>query len=97
MKSMKGRGLKKLSSKKTNLIKKVVLIIVCFIISIASSIVQVVTAAEIDGTTIFCEHCIAPASNQYLELKATDVVEVEGNGKQLIMELWGHNIKFKRI
>lgn len=86
-----------MSSKKTNLIEKIVLIIVCFIISVVSSIINVTTAAETDGTTTFCENCIAPSNNQYLELKATEIVEVEGNGKQLIMELWGHNIKFKRI
>lgn len=45
--------------------------------------------------------------NQYLELRAVSVNDVEGQKeqvegqekqvKQVIMELWGNNIKFKRI
>ena len=85
--------LEKLSRQKTNLIKKVILMLVCFIIL---SSINIAPAHAIEGDT-FCDNCIAPANNQYLELKATEVVEVAGNGKQLIMELWGHNIKFKRI
>ena len=41
--------------------------------------------------------CITPEDNQYLELRATEVKEVEGQNKQVIMELWGNNIEFKRI
>lgn len=45
--------------------------------------------------------------NQYLELRAVSVNDIEGQKeqvegqekqvKQVIMELWGNNIKFKRI
>lgn len=40
---------------------------------------------------------IMPEDNQYLELKATTIIEREDNSKQVIMELWGHEIDFKRI
>ena len=40
---------------------------------------------------------IEPTDDQYLELKATNITEVEGKNKQVIMELWGHEIDFKRI
>lgn len=40
---------------------------------------------------------IQPADNQYLEMRATTITDVNGQGKQLIMELWGHEIDFKRF
>ena len=30
-------------------------------------------------------------------IEPTDITEVEGKNKQVIMELWGHEIDFKRI
>ena len=38
---------------------------------------------------------LTPNENQYLELKATSILEKENGEKQLIMELWGHNLEFK--
>lgn len=38
---------------------------------------------------------LTPNENQYLELKATSIIEKEDGNKQLIMELWGHNLEFK--
>ena len=38
---------------------------------------------------------LTPNENQYLELKATSILEKENGKKQLIMELWGHNLEFK--
>lgn len=35
--------------------------------------------------------------SQYFELGATQIKEVEGQNKQVIMELWGYNLEFKRI
>ncbi|MCI8397641.1 MAG: hypothetical protein HFJ52_08620 [Clostridia bacterium] len=75
------------------IIKKAILILVCFIISIISNMF---TVGAVEDDT-FCEDCITPASNQYIELRGTEIVDVDGNGKQLIMELWGHNLTFKRI
>lgn len=40
---------------------------------------------------------IEPADNQYFELKATTITDVAGQNKQVIMELWGYEIDFKRI
>lgn len=41
------------------------------------------------------EKILKPEDNQYLELKATSITENEEGNKQLIMELWGHNLEFK--
>lgn len=40
---------------------------------------------------------IQPTDNQFLELRAVEINEVEGQNKQLIMELWGNELEFKRI
>ena len=42
-------------------------------------------------------NCITPEENQYLELRAVEVKEVAGQNKQVMMELWGNNLDFKRI
>ena len=68
-----------------NLLKKltaVILILVMMFINMAI----VVQASTIE-----------PTDDQYLELKATNITEVEGNNTLDIMELWGHEIDFKRI
>lgn len=68
-----------------NLLKKltaVILILVMMFINMAI----VVEASTIE-----------PTDDQYLELKATNITEVEDKNKQVIMELWGHEIDFKRI
>ena len=64
-----------------NLLKKltaVILILVMMFINMAI----VVEASTIE-----------PTDDQYLELKATNITEVEGKNKQVIMELWGHEIE----
>lgn len=48
--------------------------------------------AIVEASTI-----IEPADNQYFELKATTITDVDGQNKQVIMELWGYEIDFKRI
>ena len=45
----------------------------------------------------YASTAIVPSDNQYLELRATTITDVEGQGKQVVMELWGHDIDFKRI
>ncbi len=40
---------------------------------------------------------IEPNKNQYFKMRATDINEIKGQGKQVIMELWGYDIDFKRI
>ena len=69
-----------------NLIKA---IIVCIAIIFFST--TIIMASETDDT------CLTPSDNQYFELRAVQVKEVEGQNKQVIMELWGNNIEFKRI
>lgn len=40
---------------------------------------------------------LTPNSDQYFELRAIEIKDIEGQNKQVIMELWGNNIQFKRI
>lgn len=55
--------------------------------------VTYVRASEVDESYIE----ITPSENQYLELRATQVKDIAGQNKQVIMELWGNNVEFKRI
>ena len=48
-------------------------------------------------TIVEASTTIEPDENQYFELKATELKELENQSKQVIMELWGYNINFKRI
>jgi hypothetical protein len=43
------------------------------------------------------ENLLVPTDDQYLELKAVQVKDVTGQNKQVIMQLWGHNLEFRRI
>ena len=38
-----------------------------------------------------------PGDNQFLELRAVEVKDVEGQNKQVPMELWTNSIEFERI
>lgn len=40
---------------------------------------------------------LQPTDDQYLELRAVEIAQIEGKNKQLIMELWGNELEFKRI
>lgn len=40
---------------------------------------------------------LMPSDNQFLELRAVEIKEIEGQNKQVIMELWGNELEFKRI
>ena len=71
---------------KKNLIKT---IMACIVIVFLATTINL--AFETDDT------CLVPEENQYFELRAVEVKEVEGENKQVIMELWGNNIEFKRI
>lgn len=39
--------------------------------------------------------CMTPTDEQYFELRAVEVLDVPNQNKQVIMELWGHDIEFK--
>ena len=40
---------------------------------------------------------LTPTDDQYLELKAVQAKDVIGQNKQVILQLWGHNLEFRRI
>ena len=62
------------------------IICMCMIlIFVASSITMASTTSRVD-----------PTDNQYFELTAVEIKTVEGQNKQVIMELWGYDIEFKR-
>lgn len=78
-------GLKQLEVHK---LKKNLIIFICCIILLLTMLVPSLAATE-DRVT--------PEENQYFELRAVEVKEVDGQNKQIIMQLWGHEIDFKRI
>ena len=63
-------------------------ILCAFVIALSAIAVWAANANEID---------LVPTDDQYFELRAVEVKEVAGQNKQVIMELWGNNIEFKRI
>ena len=66
-----------------NLLKKITAVILILVMMFINM------AIVVEASTI------EPTDDQYLELKATNITE--GKNKQVIMELWGHEIDFKRI
>ena len=72
-------------TKKSNLIRMMVVFFT--IIFVVASFSSIVLAAD--------HVVLEPTENQFLELKAVSVDEVDGQNSQVIMELWGHNLQFK--
>lgn len=72
---------------KTNKIKKIIILIIALILS-ASTIILA------SGTD---KNCLTPTDEQFLELRATKITDVDGQNKQVTMELWGNNIAFQRF
>lgn len=68
--------------------KKFILLIIMFIISLLTSTIVIFAAEPI---------YLMPEDNQYFELRAVEIKDVVGKNKQVIMELWGNNIEFKRL
>ena len=62
-----------------------------------TAVILILVIMFINMTIVVEASTIEPTDYQYLELKATNITEVEGKNKQVIMELWGHEIDFKRI
>ncbi len=62
-----------------------------------TAVILILVIMFINMTIVVEASTIEPIDDQYLELKATNITEVEGKNKQVIMELWGHEIDFKRI
>lgn len=67
--------------------KKLVIFICCAILLLVTLVPSLAATNNV----------LTPAENQYFELRAVEVKEIEGKNKQVIMELWGHEIDFKRI
>lgn len=70
--------------------KKHKAMLLAIILTMMIPIVGISIYSHADTTKI-----LTPNENQYLELKATSILEKEDGKKQLIMELWGHNLEFK--
>lgn len=62
-----------------------------------TAVILILVIMFINMTIVVEASTIEPTDDQYLELKATNITEIEGKNKQVIMELWGHEIDFKRI
>jgi len=71
-----------------NLLKKSIIIV--WIILLIFSMLGIIVEAS---STITIE----PAENQYFEFRAAKINNIGEDNKQVIMELWGHNIDFKRV
>lgn len=72
--------------------KKYKILAVILVLAIIMPIIAISTYVNASTTNI-----LTPEENQYLELKATTIAQKEDGSKQLIMELWGHNLEFKRF
>lgn len=73
---------------KARKMNKITMLIVMLAIILSIACISIYSLA--DTTKI-----LTPTENQYLELRATSITEKEDGSKQLIMELWGHNLEFK--
>ena len=62
-----------------------------------TAVILILVIMFINMTIVVEASTIEPTDDQYLELKASNITEVEGKNKQVILELWGHEIDFKRI
>lgn len=83
--------------------KKAIILIICFIISLLINTISIaVTDITMPIGVNAGEETDTGGSTQetpysHLELRATQIKDIEGKNRQLIMELWGNNIEFKRI
>ncbi len=59
------------------------------------NIINVLLVVNIGILLAVSNNIIEPEENQYLELRAVEIKEVNGKNKQLIMELWANNIDLK--
>lgn len=96
MKNLKPRKKEALGLRKRNRTNSLFnLIIVIWIALFAIVICSAIVEASETSTLITIEP--SDVKGQYFELRATSLKDVPGEGRQLIMELWGHDIDFKRI
>ncbi|MCI8518753.1 MAG: hypothetical protein HFJ51_01090 [Clostridia bacterium] len=80
--------------------KKAIVIVICFILSLFLNTLSI-AATNINITSKLSEETgvekNVEGSYEHFELRAVDIKETEGGNRQLIMELWGNDIEFKRI
>jgi len=76
----------KVNTKRTNVKFAIIPLI---IVAIIANINIFAMASEVTVKT--------PNENQFLELRAVEVKDIEGKNKQLTMELWTNSIEFERI
>lgn len=73
--------------------------IICIVLLLLSP--NVVFAVEMEETGDIIPDIktteLEPTGDQFLELRAVEINEVEGQNRQVIMELWGNELEFKRI
>ena len=65
--------------------------------SVLAIVLMVLTAlfCTFTSKTFAATETIQPTDDQYLELRAVSVDDVSGQNKQVIMELWSHNLDYK--
>lgn len=76
---------------KTFKIANIVIIMMIWLWTTAISSV----ASESDANTN--TDILTPTENQFFEMRATEIKEIEGKNRQVIFELWGYDIEFKRV
>lgn len=80
--------------KKTLNIASIVIVLMVWLCTIVfSSFSSFSMASETDDNA----NTITPTENQYLEMRATEIKEVEGKNRQVTFELWGYDVEFKGV
>lgn len=74
------------SKKETNKLNKIIAVILIAIMTVFCTFTNKSFAAT---------ETIQPTEDQYLELRAVSIDDVAGQNKQVIMELWSHNLDYK--
>ena len=69
--------------------RRIVIAVLICIFLLLGNVATILAANDVDLLT--------PTDDQYLELKAVQAKDVTGQNKQVIMQLWGHNLEFRRI
>ncbi len=69
--------------------RRIVIAVLICIFLLLGNVATILAANDVD--------LLIPTDDQYLELKAVQAKDVTGQNKQVIMQLWGHNLEFRRI
>ncbi len=71
-------------------IAKVILTLICTTLIISTATIS--KAAGTDTPPVQ----VIPTNGEHFELNAVEVKDIAGQNKQVIMELWGYDVDFKR-